>query len=169
MILRRIIIVGILTLIFHSELNGQVIDSSFNLSAIVYDGSFRPVPASHVINMNTHQGDVTDSLGNSTKYRLPSHSPKLTTIPAKSFYILYADNKEMDEVNHTSFKLSRSGEQVALIHYDQETILDSISFKEQFKKPYEKSKLPTEFEYLGIISKQNYLSKTTKKIKNKNE
>ena len=63
MILRSLIIVGILTLIFHPELNGQAIDSSFNLSAIVYDGSYRPVPASHVINMNTHQGDVTDSLG----------------------------------------------------------------------------------------------------------
>ena len=63
MILRSIIIVGILTLIFHTELNGQAIDSSFNLSAIVYDGSFRPIPASHVVNMNTHQGDITDSLG----------------------------------------------------------------------------------------------------------
>ena len=63
MILRSTIIFGILTLIFHPELKGQVIDSSFNLSAIVYDASYRPVPASHVINMNTHQGDVTDSLG----------------------------------------------------------------------------------------------------------
>lgn len=63
MIFRSLIIVGILTLIFHPELNGQTIDSSFNLSGIVYDGLFRPVPASHVINMNTHQGDVTDSLG----------------------------------------------------------------------------------------------------------
>jgi hypothetical protein len=63
MILRSTIIVSILTLIFHTELNGQAIDSSFILSAIVYDGSYRPVPATHVINMNTHQGDVTDSLG----------------------------------------------------------------------------------------------------------
>jgi len=63
MVLRSTIIVSILTLIFHTELNGQAIDSSFNLSAIVYDGSFRPIPASHVINMNTHQGAVTDSLG----------------------------------------------------------------------------------------------------------
>ena len=63
MILRSIIIVSILTLIIHTKLNGQAMDSSFILSAIVYDGSFRPVPATHVINMNTHQGDVTDSLG----------------------------------------------------------------------------------------------------------
>lgn len=63
MILRSIIIVSILTLIIHTKLNGQAMDSSFILSAIVYDGSFRPVPATHVINLNTHQGDVTDSLG----------------------------------------------------------------------------------------------------------
>ena len=63
MILRSIIIVSTLTLIFHKELYGQAIDSSFILSAIVYDSSFRPVPASHVINMNTQQGDVADSLG----------------------------------------------------------------------------------------------------------
>ena len=63
MILRSTIIVSFLTLIFHSGLNGQSIDTSFNLSAIVYDGSFYPVQASHVVNMNTHQGAVTDSLG----------------------------------------------------------------------------------------------------------
>lgn len=63
MTIRSMIAVTCLLLIFHSKLNGQTVDSSFNVSAIVYDGSFRPVPASHVINLNTHQGDVTDSLG----------------------------------------------------------------------------------------------------------
>lgn len=42
----------------------------FDLTAFVYDDSFIPVPATHVINMNTHQGDVTDSLG---IFRLPVH------------------------------------------------------------------------------------------------
>jgi hypothetical protein len=63
MILRSIITACFLTLLFHTEIKGQSVDSSFHLSAIVYDGSFQPVPASHVVNMNTHQGDVTDSLG----------------------------------------------------------------------------------------------------------
>jgi hypothetical protein len=34
----------------------------------VYDDQFHPVPASHVINLETHQGEVTDSLG---IFRLP--------------------------------------------------------------------------------------------------
>lgn len=38
-------------------------DSIFNLTCIVYDESFRPIAATHVINMNTHEGDVSDSLG----------------------------------------------------------------------------------------------------------
>ncbi len=92
---------------------------------------------------------VTDSLGNPSKYRLPSHTPKLTTIPAKSFYILYADNKEMDEVNHTNFKLRRGGEQLGLVHYDQETILDSISYKEQFKNS-SFSRMPSSDQWVSI-------------------
>lgn len=46
----------------------QPADTIFHLSAIVYDDSFIPVPATHVINLNTHKGDVTDSLG---IFRLP--------------------------------------------------------------------------------------------------
>jgi len=41
----------------------QHADSVIDLSAIVYDELYIPVSATHVINMNTHQGDVTDSLG----------------------------------------------------------------------------------------------------------
>ncbi len=41
----------------------QSADSIFSLAAIVSDESFVAVPATHVINLNTHQGDVTDSLG----------------------------------------------------------------------------------------------------------
>ena len=60
---RSILVVGFLTLIYHADLVGQSLDTSFNLSAIVYDTTFHPVPASHVVNMNTRQGAVTDSLG----------------------------------------------------------------------------------------------------------
>lgn len=57
-------------LLSQSQLRAQRPDSLFNLSAIIYDESFAPVSASHVININTHQGDVTDSLG---IFRLPAH------------------------------------------------------------------------------------------------
>jgi len=41
----------------------QPADSVFKLSAIIYDDLYIPVSATHVININTRQGDVTDSLG----------------------------------------------------------------------------------------------------------
>lgn len=48
----------------------QLSDTVFNLTAIIYDDLYIPVTATHVININTHQGDVTDSLG---IFSLPVH------------------------------------------------------------------------------------------------
>jgi hypothetical protein len=45
------------------QISAQAADSVYVLTGIVYDESFRPLPASHVINMDSHEGDVTDSLG----------------------------------------------------------------------------------------------------------
>jgi hypothetical protein len=45
-------------------------DTVINLSAIVYDSQYIPVSATHVINVNTHTGDVTDTLG---IFNLPVH------------------------------------------------------------------------------------------------
>jgi hypothetical protein len=44
-------------------INAQESDSIHLLTGIVFDDRFQPLPASHVINLNSHQGDVTDSLG----------------------------------------------------------------------------------------------------------
>lgn len=49
-------------------LAGQARDSVFVLTGFVYDGMYRPVPATHVININSGIGDVTDTLG---IFRLP--------------------------------------------------------------------------------------------------
>jgi hypothetical protein len=56
------VMVNILFLI-QLRMHAQSPDSLFLLSAVVYDDSFVPVPATHVINLSTHQGDVSDSLG----------------------------------------------------------------------------------------------------------
>jgi hypothetical protein len=53
------------------KLQAQSTDTVLNLSGIIYDESFIPVPATHVININTHQGDVSDTLG---IFILPVHS-----------------------------------------------------------------------------------------------
>jgi len=49
--------------LIQSRLLAQPADSIYKLSAIVYDESYLPVSTTHVININTHEGDVTDSLG----------------------------------------------------------------------------------------------------------
>jgi len=54
----------------NGRLLAQPTDTLINFSAIVYDDSFTPVPITHVINMNTRKGCVTDSLG---IFRLPLH------------------------------------------------------------------------------------------------
>ncbi len=49
--------------LIQSRLHAQSADTIIQLSAVVYDELYIPVSATHVININTHQGDVTDSLG----------------------------------------------------------------------------------------------------------
>jgi len=67
----RIILLAFALMMFsQATLNGQFSDSAFQISAIIYDAGYRPVPATHVINMNTHQGSVSDSLG---IFDLPVH------------------------------------------------------------------------------------------------
>jgi len=56
-----IIIVGLLFLT--AILYSQNPDSTFQMGASIYDVDFNPVAATHVINMNNHVGDVSDSLG----------------------------------------------------------------------------------------------------------
>ena len=47
----------------HMRSQAQQSDSLYLLLAVVYDESYVPVPATHVINLNSHEGDVTDTLG----------------------------------------------------------------------------------------------------------
>ena len=63
MFLRKIFLAFAALLFIHSMLFAQSTDTLLNLSGIIYDDLFVPVPATHVININTHQGDVTDTLG----------------------------------------------------------------------------------------------------------
>ncbi|MCK5065979.1 MAG: hypothetical protein KAR16_01010 [Bacteroidales bacterium] len=58
-------------LLFQPLLKAQTSDTVVHLTGIIYDELFIPVPATHVININSHQGDVTDTLG---IFRLPVHA-----------------------------------------------------------------------------------------------
>lgn len=63
MFLRKIFLALVALLFFHPILYAQPTDTVMHLSGIVYDELFVPVAATHVININTHQGDVSDTLG----------------------------------------------------------------------------------------------------------
>ncbi len=52
-----------LLLLKQLALHAQQADSLYTLTSIVSDDFFVPVPATHVINLSSHKGDVTDSLG----------------------------------------------------------------------------------------------------------
>lgn len=67
----RILFLAFLVLfLMQLRVTAQSADSIFRFSAIVYDEEYIPVPATHVINLNTRAGDVTDSLG---IFRMPVH------------------------------------------------------------------------------------------------
>ena len=67
----RIIFPVVCTLfLIQSGLLAQPSDTIFHLSGIVYDELYLPVSATHVININTNKGDVTDSLG---IFHMPVH------------------------------------------------------------------------------------------------
>jgi hypothetical protein len=70
---------------------------------------------------------VTDSLANKTKYRFASGSGR-TIIPANGFLMVWADEETEQGVLHTNFKLSSTGEELALVLPDGETVVDSIIF-----------------------------------------
>ncbi|MCP5064174.1 MAG: T9SS type A sorting domain-containing protein [Ignavibacteriae bacterium] len=73
---------------------------------------------------------ITDNYDNLTKYKLQSSASGVNTIDAKGFYLIWADENSPQGNNHTNFKLSSTGEQIALVYVmaSDTTIIDSISF-----------------------------------------
>ena len=73
---------------------------------------------------------ITDSIGDPVKYRIPVCDPEATTIPAKGFLVIWADDSTELGVLHMNFKLSRSGESIAIVQPNGLDILDSVVFPE---------------------------------------
>lgn len=67
---------------------------------------------------------LTDDFSSPLKWQLPHHA----VIPPKGFFIIWAD--DLDHDNHASFKLSETGEQIALYGSDG-TVIDSVTFGKQ--------------------------------------
>ena len=60
---RKIFLALLALWLLQPVLNAQSADSLWNLNGIIYDDLYVPVPATHVVNINTHKGDVSDTLG----------------------------------------------------------------------------------------------------------
>jgi len=71
---------------------------------------------------------VTDDPLDPTKYQLPGG----VSIPAQGHYLMYADDDGTQGPEHTNFKLSGTGESVAIYDRDGVTQLDIVTFGPQF-------------------------------------
>ncbi|MCX8036730.1 MAG: lamin tail domain-containing protein [Candidatus Sumerlaeia bacterium] len=74
---------------------------------------------------------ITDNLGAPTKHRIATGSPAQTTIPARGYLILWADEEVADGPRHLNFKLNADGEAIGLFAPDGSTPVDTLTFESQ--------------------------------------
>lgn len=73
---------------------------------------------------------LTDDFSNLTKFRIPSTNSSQTTISANDHRVFWFDEETYKGPIHASFKLSGTGERLALVASNGTTIIDSITFSE---------------------------------------
>ena len=73
---------------------------------------------------------ITDSINDPTKFQIPTNQPNKTTIPAKGFIIVWCDDFTHLGPLHTSFSLSKGGEQLGFFKPDT-TLIDTLTFGAQ--------------------------------------
>ena len=66
-------------------------------------------------------------------WQMGSGQAARTTVPANGYLVLYADEKTSAGPDHLGFKLNKEDDQIILIDADGATVLDSISFQNQFR------------------------------------
>ncbi len=76
---------------------------------------------------------LTDDLEDLTNSQLPDSLPNITTIPPIGFLLLWADKEpEQGALHLADMKLSTDGEQIGLTAPDGITIIDSITYEQQY-------------------------------------
>jgi len=76
---------------------------------------------------------LTDDLAGGDPWQIPAGSPSKTTVPAGGFLVLYADGSPERGANHLGFRLSAKSERIALLGQDGVTVLDSVTYRDQFR------------------------------------
>lgn len=87
----------------------------------IYNGSASAVPLEGKF--------LTDDLLDLTKWKVPAG----VSVPAGGFIVFLADDDGTQGPQHTNFKLSQSGDAIAIVDTDGVTILDSIVFDQQIE------------------------------------
>jgi hypothetical protein len=78
---------------------------------------------------------LTDTIGDPGKSKIKKTYPDSTLIKAHGYLVLFADGKSRNGILHLSFKLKKSGEQIALYKKAGKSfiLIDEITYKAQFK------------------------------------
>lgn len=88
----------------------------------IYNGSDREV--------NIGGWYISDTPYNPVFIQIPANQPALTTIPAKGYLVLWADDQPEQGALHLNFKLSKDGEKLVLSRYNYQNdlvLVDSVS------------------------------------------
>jgi hypothetical protein len=74
---------------------------------------------------------LTDDLETPCKWQFPAGNSAATTIPAKGYLIVWADDDATDTGLHANFRLSADSGAIRLFDADGATLIDSIEYDEQ--------------------------------------
>ncbi len=76
---------------------------------------------------------ISDDIYDLSKWwQIPATNPAETTIQSGESIMLWADKDTQDGVLHVDLKLSNSGEEIGLFGFYGSTVIDSLSFEEQY-------------------------------------
>ena len=84
--------------------------------------------SSDTINLHNHY--LSDDPDNLTKWKFPDND---IFVAPNDYLLIWCDNDESQGIMHTNFKLSGSGEFIALTNPDGQTIIDTLSFSAQIE------------------------------------
>jgi len=89
----------------------------------IYNGSRSPFDAGGLY--------LSDDPGNPQRWRIPTNTPALTTVPAGGFLLIWADGQTTDSGLHANFGLDADGDALYLYDADGVTLIDGVEFGKQ--------------------------------------
>ncbi len=87
---RGVLFAAIQLMLIQVSLTARQPDSLMLVTGIVYNPAFQPLPASHVINLSTREGDITDSLGMFQLHAYPADTLLILNISYKDTMVTAA-------------------------------------------------------------------------------